>query len=135
MWQKEGPMPRDHPGPGPCSSVTLTDSVDELRRVRSWVRSILAGHPTRHVTDTLLLVDELVTDAFTSGQTPHTVRLTPTDKGAQLRIDVDATEHTPPTTTRTPPEHAGRWLLEQLTTDWGVHRHTGTKTTWAILAP
>lgn len=81
----------------------------------------------------LLITDELVTDAFDFGGTAGEVRMRITGVGSGLLLEVDSTDL--PTDARHPQRANGfgRLLVEELTADWGVHRHDGSKTAWAVL--
>lgn len=113
----------------------LTDSIEELARVRAWTRSVLAEQENDTcTTDALLVVDALVTDALMCWSAPHEIRLKIVNAGTRLLIEVNSSYQPPPVRSNLLWSGAtSRLLLEQLTVDWGVRRQDGAKTTWATV--
>lgn len=110
--------------------MVLDASAGESSRVRSWVRLLLADHDA---TDALLIVDVLVTDASEQGQSPSAMRLTITQAGTRLLIEVDSTDQRSVAIPGRRSMGLGRLMLEALTRAWGVDREGVSKTAWAEL--
>lgn len=108
------------------SSVIWTRCSPGLRQR---VRDMLSGRDDLVVDDAILVADELVTNALRHGQAPCRCRLTLTEQGRRLRIEVDDAASTQPQT-RTPDQHGGRGLalVDLLAASWEVQRCAPHKT-------
>lgn len=100
--------------------------------VRQLVRTLLDGRDGMIVDDSVLVTDELVTNALRHGGQPRSCRLVLVDGGGTLRIEIDDSDPTPPRF-REPDSTGGRGLvlIDQLAAAWGVVRHERGKTVWA----
>lgn len=114
-------------------SWALTDAEKDLANVRAWARSLLIGHDQECVAEAVLVLDSVVTGAFSAERGPHEIRLTILGASSQLLIEVDA--HYAPVTDGNGPttgEFAGL-LLEHLTADWGLRCQERSQTIWAAI--
>lgn len=114
---------------------TRSDTVTDVRR---WCGLELAGLVGDLRNDILLVVTELVTNAYEHGGGPRQVRLTRVDTPWQILIEVDDVNARLPVVGRSRfgvVTHRGNGLVlvDNLATSWGVahHRETGGKTVWA----
>lgn len=117
----------------------LTEGAGVARECRDLTRQALsdwfgaAGHPGRIAAgDALLLVSELVTNAFAHGGAPYELRL---DRAAgRLWVQVSDTSPVPPRPHG--PHHADRasghglYLMERLSVAWGSVPRGGGKAVW-----
>jgi two-component sensor histidine kinase len=102
-----------------------------LGAIRRWAKAELADLPRAVVSDILLVVTELVTNAYEHGGGPRRVRLTRHEEPLLVTVEVDDTSAGAPTVG--PEHHRGRGLVlvAKLAADWGVTPHAGGKTVWA----
>jgi hypothetical protein len=114
---------------------------DAVTEVRHWVAVELAGHAGEVRGDILLVVTELVSNAYDHGGGPHQVRLLRSNFPWLVVIEVDDTNARLPTMGRSrfaAGTHRGNGLVlvDGLATGWGVtlHPDTGGKTVWARFA-
>lgn len=113
--------------------VLPTDPADALAKVRDWVRKLLPDvtDPTR--IDAVLIVDELVSNAYSHGGAPRMLRLHRTGDGNCLRVEVNDSAATAPRLGK--PQHGnasgGLMIIDQLCSNWGVAQHANHKTVWA----
>lgn len=114
------------------SYETAAESLDDIARVRDRVRARLAGQRGVRIVDLLLIIDVLLTDAFDSGFAQRDLRLTITTSDSRLLITLDAVD-APAAIGSTVTRSAGKALLDLVSTDWGVHRQHGRKTSWAAI--
>ncbi|HYQ67324.1 ATP-binding protein [Actinophytocola sp.] len=124
------------------STMDLRDSrPDMVTDVRHWVAAELAGHAGETRGDILLVVTELVSNAYDHGGGPCEVRLLRSDSPWQVVIEVDDTNARLPTMGSSrfaAGTHRGNGLVlvDGLATEWGVtlHPDDGGKTVWARFA-
>jgi two-component sensor histidine kinase len=120
---------------GQVESLTLDVGTDitESARVRAWARAELADLTEEALADTILVLDELVSNALRHGKPPQRVRLTRSP--GLVRIDVDDAERTP-AAPRRPSENGGRGLvlIDACASAWGQEVRDDGKTVWAELA-
>jgi anti-sigma regulatory factor (Ser/Thr protein kinase) len=112
--------------------------VAALPAVRAWVRRTAADIGADALTDLLLVVVELVTNAIEHGGGPRCLRLSRTR--AEIDVEVEDTnldELTPGVSRFGASAHrgAGLVLVRRICRDWGVRRDTaaGGKTVWSTM--
>ncbi|WP_328603602.1 ATP-binding protein [Amycolatopsis sp. NBC_00345] len=114
-----------------------TRELSSLAPLRTWVRARLAGLPRELVQDTELLVTELVTNAFEHAAGPVALRLELPDDRAVVRVEVEdgGPDLLPAAAAVSPDSYRGRglFLVDALSTGWGVEDGHGRKTVWAEL--
>lgn len=124
-----------HLGEKPRSrSIDLTEYVDNVAGVRSLTRLALAGVSDDDLEDIVLVVTELVSNAFDHGEGPLWMRLYLTPAPCVVRCEVDDTaEELPVVGTSRLDGFRGRGmvLVDQIAARWGVVRGDGYKTVWA----
>ncbi|MBN6033902.1 ATP-binding protein [Amycolatopsis sp. 195334CR] len=114
--------------------MTLTDGPESTSWARSQVRLMLDGATPESVHQTLLVVDELISDAERYREQVTEIRLGLDRQAARLRVEVDAEATDDVPLPVSPDETAdGRLLLEQLPLDWGVRGEGTTRTVWAVM--
>lgn len=111
-------------------------SAPVLVRVRRWASRTLAEVDDDQLGDVLLVVTELVTNAYDHGRGAVAVRMSYTPAPCHVRIEVEDScpEHpVVATPSQTTPGGRGMLIVAKLATGWGVreHRETGGKTVWA----
>ncbi|GGU81136.1 ATP-binding protein [Lentzea flava] len=121
--------------PLPRSQVfSLEPQVPTLVRVRRWAAQELADLSDDELGDVLLVVTELITNAFDHGQMPAQVRLQRSTQPCFVRIeDEDASPDRPTLGRSRLSDTRGRGLIivDRLAKDWGVISHPVGKTVWA----
>lgn len=119
---------------GQVESLTLDVGTDltESARVRAWARAGLTDLTEEALADTILVLDELVSNALRHGKSPRRVRLTRSP--GRVRIDVDDADRTP-AVPRPPSEDGGRGLtlIDACSSAWGQEVRDDGKTVWAEL--
>jgi anti-sigma regulatory factor (Ser/Thr protein kinase) len=111
-------------------------STSVLAQIRRWASRTLAGVGDPHLGDVLMVVTELVTNAFEHGRGAVEVRMGYARAPCLVRIEVDDSCLDHPVVvapSRTAPGGRGMLMVENLAAGWGVreHRETGGKTVWA----
>ena len=126
-----------------ASALTWDDDLTErgvaaLPAVRAWVRETANDIGADALTDLLLVVVELVTNAIEHGGGPRRLRLTRTF--AEVNVEVEDTnldELTPGESRFGASAHrgAGLVLVRRICRDWGVRPDTasGGKTVWSTM--
>lgn len=128
------------PGASPVWSMDLRGTeAPVLVQIRRWASRTLAEVDDGHLGDVLMVVTELVTNAYDHGQGPLQVRMSHTQAPCRVRVEVDdgCLDHpVPATPSPVTPGGRGMMIVEKLATAWGVreHRETGSKTVWAEVA-
>jgi two-component sensor histidine kinase len=120
----------------PTTQVVSCDlDATPTREVRQLLRELLTGRDGIMVDDTVLVADELISNAHQHGRGPRSCRLALIDQGRCVRIEVDDASPAQPAQ-RTPDRTGGRGLIlvDRLASSWGVRNHPGHKTVWAELA-
>ncbi|KDN21840.1 ATP-binding protein [Amycolatopsis rifamycinica] len=114
--------------------LDVEDDLAELSWVRRWARSALSDLSEADLTDTIMVLDELVSNALRHGTPPRQVRLL--RRAGWLRIEVDDSCRDP-ACPRPPSETGGRGLalVEQCTIAWGQEQRPTGKTVWAEIVP
>ena len=117
----------------------LTNSgASALPAVRSWVRETAGDIGADALTDLLLVVVELVTNAIEHGGGPRCLRLTRTRTEVSVEVeDANLDELTPGESRFGTSAHrgAGLVLVRRICRDWGVRHDTdaGGKTVWSTM--
>ncbi|HEX7303836.1 ATP-binding protein [Lentzea sp.] len=117
-------------------SVDLDDYAWNVAEIRSLSRPVLAGIRGDDVEDVLLVVSELVSNAFDHGLGPRRLRLDVGLHPCVVRCEVDDTGPGLPVLGRSRiGEFRGRGivLVDRLAAAWGVAHGDGGKTVWAEL--
>ncbi|MFI7677301.1 ATP-binding protein [Actinophytocola sp. NPDC049390] len=112
--------------------------VAALPAIRVWVRRTAGDLGDDVLTDLLLVVVELVTNAIEHGGGPRALRLTRTDTEINVEVeDANLDELTPGVSRFGPAAHrgAGLVLVRRICRVWGVRRHpaAGGKTVWSTM--
>jgi PAS domain S-box-containing protein len=123
--------------PAPALSIRLPDGPDAPRAARRLVDDELTGVlGDRALSDTRLLVSEIVTNAVRHGPGTGHVTLTVALDGPQVRIEVRDTGNgfVPPAPNPDPqlPGGRGLMLVEMLSARWGVADDGGTRVWFEI---
>jgi anti-sigma regulatory factor (Ser/Thr protein kinase) len=129
----------DHHAPKPVahSWALALDDHPALADVRQWVRQRLDGVVARDtLADVLLVVDELVANAELHTHSPRGLVVARGHDGVQIEVtDADPTLPVlkPPSQTR----RGGRgiYLVDALSTTWGVRPCDEGKTVWSHIDP
>lgn len=117
----------------------LTDrGVAALPAIRAWVRETAGDIGDDALTDLLLVVVELVTNAIEHGGGPRCLRLTRTSTEIGVEVeDANLDEPTPGVSRFGVSAHrgAGLVLVRRICRDWGVRRDpaAGGKTVWSTM--
>ncbi|MFD5830652.1 ATP-binding protein [Lentzea sp. NPDC060358] len=116
--------------------LDLEDYPRCLAEVRRLTRLALTGVRTADVDDVLLVVTELVCNAFDHGRGPRLLRLRVSPHPCVVRCEVDDTAPELPVLGRSrlgPFRGRGIVLVDRLATAWGTDRGESGKTVWAEL--
>jgi two-component sensor histidine kinase len=115
--------------------------VTWVRTARRWAAGELTHVPVHDLDDVLLVVNELVSNAFEHGGGAVELRLDRLPSPSRISIEVDDTNLLAPTlgSSRFGPEHhrgRGLVLVSRLATEWGVTSCADGvgKTVWACFA-
>ncbi|EMD25923.1 ATP-binding protein [Amycolatopsis azurea] len=113
-------------------ALDVGGDLGELARVRAWARAELGDVTEAGLTDVILVLDELVSNALRHGERARQVRLL--RRPGRLRIEVDDAGRTP-ATPRPPSETGGRGLslIDACAAAWGQDLREDGKTVWAEL--
>ena len=114
-------------------------SAPVLVQVRRWASRTLEGVDDAHLGDVLIVVTELVTNAYDHGGGPSEIRMGFTPRPCLVRVEVDDGSPAHPVVANpslTTPGGRGMLIVEKLSAAWGVRerRDTGGKTVWAEIA-
>jgi anti-sigma regulatory factor (Ser/Thr protein kinase) len=117
----------------PGHSLDIGESLTELARVRGWAAALLADLDITTLSDVLLVLDELTSNALVHASDPFQVRIR--RAAHDVRIEVDDTSPLP-AAPRTPARDGGRGLhlITACAAAWGQQTRTVGKTVWARLA-
>ena len=105
--------------------------------VRQWLRDMLdgAGLTSEVLSDTLLVVDELVTNSVVHAATPIVVALEYTSDSCRCSVsDKCATGPLPRLVERADGSGRGLRLVNAIATAWGVERTDAGTTVWAEIS-
>jgi anti-sigma regulatory factor (Ser/Thr protein kinase) len=108
-----------------------------LSTVRLWVMEVLVGVSEDCVDDTVLLVNELVSNVYDHAVPPCRVRVSelPEHHGVRVEVDDGEADLLPVLGTSRLGKYRGRGLMlvERLAERWGISRRAWGKTVWAEL--
>jgi anti-sigma regulatory factor (Ser/Thr protein kinase) len=113
--------------------TTVRADLRELARIRGWARAMLPDLTADLLTDVVMVLDELVSNALRHARPPVRVRLR--RRPGRLRIEIDDGSAVT-ATRRAPASDGGRGLalVERCSAAWGQRRHDSGKTVWAELS-
>jgi hypothetical protein len=103
--------------------------------VRRWIRGRLSAEVDTHtLVDVLLVVGELVGNAYTHTTCPRELRVRRSDVGVLVEVSDGDTRH-PREMASSDDRWGGRGIqvLIELATSWGVRLEDGGKVVWALL--
>jgi anti-sigma regulatory factor (Ser/Thr protein kinase) len=124
---------RDPADPAEPVETTVEADLKELARVRGWARALLPDLTAELLTDIVMVLDELVSNALRHAKPPFRVRLRRGRRTVRIEIvDGSPTAAAP----RSPSSKGGRgmWIIEKTSLAWGQLRRPDGKTVWAELA-
>jgi anti-sigma regulatory factor (Ser/Thr protein kinase) len=119
------------------SAVELTEEVPPLVGIRQWTRGVLSGLTDDELEDCVLVVTELVANAYDHGEAPRRVRLRRLSEPSVVRIEVDDAaggEVTVGESRFASERGRGMLLVDYCSARWAVDRHENGKTVWAEIS-
>ncbi|WP_410643309.1 ATP-binding protein [Amycolatopsis sp. lyj-346] len=112
-----------------------------LARIRRWAARALPHLGAEHLSDVLLVIDELAANAYVHGGGPVRARITALTTPCRVVVEVDdlSPAHPVPPASGSDPRNAsgyGMSLIHQLADTWSVHDNPDAdgKTVWARLS-
>lgn len=127
-------MPRDQAArTGEPAHLPLGRQRPSLATVRRWVRLELTGENTDCVADVLLVVNELVSNAYRYTSEPSFLRVVVEKSKIRIEIAHDARANPPLRKVSRPQRGYGLVLVARLSDRWGVDRAHGGTVVWADL--
>ncbi|MEV6908571.1 ATP-binding protein [Amycolatopsis sp. NPDC051071] len=113
-------------------TLAVGSDLTELARVRAWARAELRDVAEDDLMDTILVLDELVSNALRHAKPPRQVRLLRLPGRVRIEVD-DSGENL--ATPRPASDNGGRGLplIEACAAAWGQDRREDGKTVWAEL--
>ena len=118
---------------GEAADLPLGRQRPSLAAVRRWVRLELMGEDADAVSDVLLVVNELVSNAYRYTSEPSFLRVVVEQKKIRVEIAHDARAHPPLRKVSRPQRGYGLVLVARLSDRWGVDRAHGGTVVWADL--
>ncbi|USX52968.1 ATP-binding protein [Lentzea sp. HUAS12] len=118
---------------GEAADLPLGRQRPSLAAVRRWVRLELMGEEADAVADVLLVVNELVSNAYRYTSEPSFLRVVVELKKIRVEIAHDARAHPPLRKVSRPQRGYGLVLVARLSDRWGVDRAHGGTVVWADL--
>ncbi|WP_281244979.1 ATP-binding protein [Lentzea albida] len=118
---------------GEAADLPLGRQRPSLAAVRRWVRLELMGEDADAVADVLLVVNELVSNAYRYTSEPSFLRVVVEIKKIRVEIAHDARAHPPLRKVSRPQRGYGLVLVARLSDRWGVDRAHGGTVVWADL--
>ncbi|MCE6995430.1 ATP-binding protein [Saccharothrix sp. S26] len=115
-------------------ALDLTDEIPPLVRVRRWAGWALSDLTDDELGDCLLVVTELVANAYDHGEEPRRVRLHRSVEPCSVRIEVDDGVQGEVVLGRSrlgPHRGRGLVMVANLSAKWGVEYQEQGKTVWA----
>lgn len=126
----------DVPRSAAGSAVLDLAARPALSDVRHWVRAAAPQVAEDPMEDLLLVVTELVANAYDHGREPLRLRLSVLP--GRVRVDVEDASTDPPVLGRSRISDSrgrGLVLVAALAADWGHDTHAAGKSVWAHLVP
>jgi hypothetical protein len=136
------PWVEAQPPPGsPCASWSpqhLRDLPAVRREFRAWTTAAVDGTPRlreNRVEESVLALDELMSNALRHGRVPIEVRVCASEGGVLLQVADWAAENPPrPTSTRDPSDGGmGLGMIAEFALDCGWFAVGGQKVVWAVM--
>jgi len=118
---------------GDVSDLPLGRHRPSLATVRRWVRLELMAENANCVADVLLVVNELVSNAYRYTSEPSFLRVVVEPGKIHVEIAHDARAHPPLRKVSRPQRGYGLVLVARLSDRWGVDRAHGGTVVWADL--
>jgi anti-sigma regulatory factor (Ser/Thr protein kinase) len=118
---------------GEPAHLPLGRQRPSLAAVRRWVRLKLTGEHPDCVADVLLVVNELVSNAYRYTSEPSFLRVVVAKVKIRVEIAHDARAHPPLRKVSRPQRGYGLVLVARLSDRWGVDRAHGGTVVWADL--
>lgn len=115
------------------SHLPLGRQRPSLATVRRWVRLELMDENADSVADVLLVVNELVSNAYRYTSEPSFLRVSLGPGKIRIEIAHDARAHPPLRKVSSPQRGYGLVLVARLSDRWGVDRAHGGTVVWADL--
>ncbi|MFJ8961496.1 ATP-binding protein [Lentzea sp. NPDC102401] len=112
----------------------LDDPALSIGSIRQWARDVVSDLDADALEDVVLVVNELVSNAFDHGLAPRHLKLHRSVDPCSVRVEVDDASPDAPVLGRSRlNDDRGRGLVivDSLATDWGIEYQTGSKTVWA----
>ncbi|WP_244180914.1 ATP-binding protein [Amycolatopsis pretoriensis] len=104
----------------------------DLAHARQWVHDRLDALAEAHRADVLLVVNELLENAYVHAGGPRELRVHHTGDACEVTVAVaDSGSGKPRTRVPGAPGGSGLALVEQLSAAWGVSHHDDGKLVWA----
>ena len=126
-------MAREAARTGEPAHLPLGRQRPSLATVRRWVRLELTGEHPDCVADVLLVVNELVSNAYRYTSEPSFLRVVVAKAKIRVEIAHDARAHPPLRKVSRPQRGYGLVLVARLSDRWGVDRADGGTVVWADL--
>lgn len=127
-------MAHDHAArTGEAAHLPLGRQRPSLAAVRRWVRLQLMGETPECVGDVLLVVNELVSNAYRYTSEPSFLRVVVEESKIRVEIAHDAQARPPLRKVSRPQRGYGLVLVARLSDRWGVDRAHGGTVVWADL--
>ncbi|MFI6095576.1 ATP-binding protein [Lentzea sp. NPDC051213] len=118
---------------GAAAHLPLGRQRPSLATVRRWVRLELTGEDPDCVGDVLLVVNELVSNAYRYTSEPSFLRVIVAENKIRVEITHDARARPPLRKVSRPQRGYGLVLVARLSERWGVDRAQGGTVVWADL--
>jgi anti-sigma regulatory factor (Ser/Thr protein kinase) len=118
---------------GEAANLPLGRQRPSLAAVRRWVRLELMGEDADAVSDVLLVVNELVSNAYRYTSEPSFLRVVVEMQRIRVEIEHNANAHPPLRKVSRPQRGYGLVLVARLSDRWGVDRALGGTVVWADL--
>jgi anti-sigma regulatory factor (Ser/Thr protein kinase) len=118
---------------GEPAHLPLGRQRPSLATVRRWVRLELTGEQPECVADVLLVVNELVSNAYRYTSEPSFLRVAVEQGRIRVEIAHDALARPPLRKVSRPQRGYGLVLVARLSDRWGVDRAHGGTVVWADL--
>lgn len=118
-------------------ALDLDARSEQLGAVRRWVGEVLADLGDDDLDDCVLVVNELVSNAFDHADGPRCARLRRSEGPCVVRAEVDDAspgELVPGRSRLGDSRGRGLIIVERLSEDWGVDARVRGKTVWAEIS-